>query len=278
MPDEAARLPLFDPVAKGDEDNDDTVRLPFHGTAAPQADTAEAPSAPEGSSQLVKAAWPLLAVLARLGSGAIAPRPGQMKASVAAQLRTFEQAALRAGVLPRQVALARYVLCTAIDEAVLTTSWGATSDWRKSSLLALFHGETWGGEKVFVIIDRALEDPRAQGDLLELCHLVMALGFQGRYRRERDGTATADAVRGRLFDALRLRFGEPLPLPTPLPWRTHRRPRMFNYVSVLTVAAMATLLSLSALVWFHWQLNDEAQSVASVLRSVSDTRDTGTRP
>jgi type VI secretion system protein ImpK len=263
MPDEALHLPLFDPTVIADAEDEGTLRLPFSGPAEPHLGVQKAPPAPTGSGRLVRAAWPLIAFLARLAAGSVSPRPDELKGAAVMRLREFEQTALQAGALPRQVALARYVLCTAIDEAVLTTSWGAGSEWTKSSLLAMFHGETWGGEKVFLIIDRALEDRVDQAELLELCHLIMVLGFQGRYRRERDGTAKADAIRGRLFEALRSHFGDPIALPKLVPQRARKRSRMMNYVPVLSVALTATAISVLLLIWFNWRLDQDAQAVAA---------------
>ena len=99
-----------------------------------------------------------------------------------AYLRQFEERAEAAGVARNEVLLARYALCTALDEAVLSTPWGSTSDWGKQSLLITVHNEAWGGEKVFQLLDHCLQSPRERLYLLELLYLCMCLGFEGRYR------------------------------------------------------------------------------------------------
>ena len=50
--------------------------------------------------------------------------------------------------------------------------------WARLSLLVMFHNETWGGEKVFQLLARLAEDPAGNRDLLELMHVVLALGFE----------------------------------------------------------------------------------------------------
>jgi len=75
----------------------------------------------------------------------------------------------------------RYCLCTAVDEAVLSTDWGKNSLWSSHSLLSTFHGETWGGEKFYKIIERLLESPDNYKDLLGLIYVFLCLGYQGRY-------------------------------------------------------------------------------------------------
>ena len=54
---------------------------------------------------------------------------------------------------------ARYVLCTMIDEAAADTPWGGSGVWGRHSLLAMFHNETEGGEKVFQLMARLAEKP-----------------------------------------------------------------------------------------------------------------------
>src|SRR5690606_16607892 len=76
----------------------------------------------------------------------------------------------------------RYVLCSFIDEAVMGTSWGQQSHWAGHSLLARFHNETWGGEKVFSILFRLQQEPRRYRDMLAFIYLCLCLGFEGRYK------------------------------------------------------------------------------------------------
>ena len=67
----------------------------------------------------------------------------------------LSRSALRAAAVAREDALvARYVLCTFVDNAVLNTPWGAQSDWASQSLLVMFHKEVSGGEKFFEILER----------------------------------------------------------------------------------------------------------------------------
>ena len=77
---------------------------------------------------------------------------------------------------------ARYVLCTMLDEAAADTPWGGSGVWGRHSLLAMFHNETEGGEKVFQLMASWPRSPAANRDLLELIYAALALGFEGRYR------------------------------------------------------------------------------------------------
>jgi len=76
----------------------------------------------------------------------------------------------------------RYVLCAFLDEAVMGTSWGADSVWAEYSMLSRFHNETWGGEKVFIVLQRLQNEPERYKDLLEFIYRCLFLGFEGKYR------------------------------------------------------------------------------------------------
>src|SRR5690606_30881500 len=104
-----------------------------------------------------------------------------LRARLVEAVRAFERKAAQAGVEPRKLVAARYVLCTFLDEAATSTPWGGSGAWARQSLLVSFHNETWGGEKVFQLLARLAEDPAGNRDLLELMHVVLALGFEGRF-------------------------------------------------------------------------------------------------
>jgi type VI secretion system protein ImpK len=157
---------------------------------------------------LEAAAGPLLALLTRLRSTIAHPAPASLRAQLLAYLREFEQRANAAGIARNEVLLARYALCTALDEAVLSTPWGSTSEWGKQSLLITVHNEAWGGEKVFQLLEHCLQSPRERLYLLELLYLCMSLGFEGRYRVMNDGRSQLDALRERTSAAIRSARGE----------------------------------------------------------------------
>lgn len=278
MPDEARTLPLFDDRPMMADDPDDTRHLP-PVSGATDTSTIQPPPPPVGTGALVRLAWPLLALLARLAGGATPADPERLKAEAAELVRGFERNALSAGTEPRLISATRYTLCTAIDEAVSLADPAAANLWARGSLLSLFHNETWGGEKVFVLMDRALAQPDRYGDLLELCHIVLVLGFQGKYRLERDGTAKVDALRERLFDALRPRFGDRPAFPAVGQRPTGRQGRrLIHYVPVWTVAVVCLLISAVLFAWFDYQVKTEAAQVAAAINQVSGTTSQGTIP
>lgn len=156
-----------------------------------------------GLNPLEAAAAPLLALLTRLRSTLAHSAPASLRAQLLGYVRQFEAQAQAAGSARNEVLLARYVLCTALDEAVLSTPWGSTSQWGEQSLLITLHNEAWGGEKAFQLLDHCLQSPAERLHLLELLYVCLCLGFEGRYRVMNNGRSQLDALRERTSGAIR---------------------------------------------------------------------------
>ena len=186
------------------------------GTAA--APTAPAPADPgrrtdaaltadlgalSGLNPLVALANGLLAPVPRIRSSVAHPDPAGFRQTLLEQLAAFEQAAAKRGIKPETVLVARYALCTLIDEAVSFTPWGGSAQWMKASLLVTFYRETGGGEKFFLLLNKMGEQPGANIELLEFFYACLALGFEGRFRVIEGGKAQLEQTRERLYELIR---------------------------------------------------------------------------
>ncbi|MGU3492589.1 type IVB secretion system protein IcmH/DotU [Xanthobacteraceae bacterium A53D] len=185
------------------------VAPPFAGKPAPPAKLAPA-SATSGLSLadipvpsstgrpedvIAAAATPLLALVTQLRQSVDYADVGALRVETVAQIKAFDERAISLGAPVADVGAARYVLCSLLDETVMTTPWGAASDWSTHSLLNQFHGETWGGEKVFTILDRVRGNPQQHLALLKLVDLALAFGFEGKYRIMEGGQYQLEALR-----------------------------------------------------------------------------------
>ena len=202
----------------GNDDDDRTVIRPNPGRRSSQQTTpqpvAQAPAPAldlaelSGLNPLDEAASLLLNLLGQIRNTSSHPDPTALHRQLAEEIRKFETRAQGSGVSPETVFTARYILCTTIDEFVLSTPWGATSIFHNQSLLRVFHKETSGGEKFFQLLDQLIRDPARNIDLLELMYVCLALGFQGRYRVERDGANRLEAIRENLYQVIRNHRGD----------------------------------------------------------------------
>lgn len=131
---------------------------------------------------LVRIAAPLLLMVAQLRNSVERADVPALRRQVVEEMDRFQQVAQKAGIDAGDIIAARYILCSVIDETVLMTPWGSRSEWSANSLLNQYHNETWGGEKVFQILDRVRGNPDAKIQILILLHTCLMLGFEGRYR------------------------------------------------------------------------------------------------
>jgi type VI secretion system protein ImpK len=94
---------------------------------------------------------------------------------------------------------ARYLICCLLDELVLSTPWGSESAWSNQTLLSKYHNETSGGEKFFLIVNKLLEQPKRNVDLIELCYVCLSSGFCGKYRLSKQGESELLEISQRLY-------------------------------------------------------------------------------
>lgn len=160
---------------------------------------------------MIDAVTPLLGMVERVRQLTAYEGVADLYQRVVSEIQAIEQELHAHGYENGAILSFRYILCTVIDEAVMAREWGAQSVWSAHSLLTRFHNETWGGEKVFVLLERLQEDPARYRDILEFIYLCLCLGFEGRYRVMVQGREERDRVVRKLYDTL---HPEPAAAPT----------------------------------------------------------------
>jgi type VI secretion system protein ImpK len=155
-----------------------------------------------GINPLLGAANVLLALVPQLRTTASHADPAGLRRHLLERIAEFESLAASAGISAHQISAARYLLCSFIDEVVDATPWGAGGVWAQRNLLGEFHEERWGGDKAFKLLDRLRQDVPVNRYLLELFYVCIVLGFEGRYRGERNGRAQLDAIADQLLETV----------------------------------------------------------------------------
>ncbi|WP_145501099.1 type IVB secretion system protein IcmH/DotU [Yersinia similis] len=136
----------------------------------------------ESLNAMIDTATPLLGMVLRLKDMENQALPDQLYQQVVTDIRAIEQYLQTKGYEPGAIISFRYVLCTFIDETALGHGWNTQNGWLQQSLLVHFHNETWGGEKVYVLLERLMGEPKRYQDLLEFIYLCFCLGYRGRYK------------------------------------------------------------------------------------------------
>jgi len=241
----------------------------------PAARSREAPPAAigefvaSGLNPLLQAASPLLVLAGRVRSTLAQQDIAGLKRQILQELRTFEDRARTAGVPAETVVAARYALCATLDEAVLSTPWGAQSDWGAQTLLVTLHRETWGGEKFFEMLERISRDPARHIDLMELQYVCLAVGFAGKFQVLERGHVRLAEIQNELYRRIKAYRGAPAGELSPR-WRgvEDRRNPLIRYVPWWVLAACALVLLSGTFIFFHARLGHFSVPVSERLARV----------
>lgn len=215
-----------------------------------------------GLNPLLQAASPLLILMGRLRTSLSNADIAGLRRQALDQVREFEERARAAGVANETVLAARYVLCGAVDEAVLSTPWGAQSAWGAQTLLVTLHRETSSGEKFFDMLQGISADPARHINLMELQYVCLALGFAGKYAVADHGHARLSEIQADLFRRIRAYRGVPAQ-ELSLHWlgMKDRRNPVIRYVPWWVVAAFALVVITGAFIYYHSELSAQSAPV-----------------
>ena len=211
---------------------------------------------------LTGAAATLLSEVVRLRHSHSAEDLSSLREYLITEIKLFEHRTLQEGMESSQVMAARYVICTTIDEAVVTTPWGNESEWSQMSLLSSFHNETFGGEKFFLLLERLSRNPVKHLAMLELMYLCLSLGFEGKYRVLPRGMQELELIRASLFRQLRQLRGD-IPREISPHWEgmQHKGGQLVRVIPGWMVA-LFTLICLAVIYGgFSWVLSEQRSSV-----------------
>ncbi len=159
-----------------------------------------------GINPLVAAAASLFTAVAELRTLASSPDVYALYQELTHEIKAFETQAQSQGYRSEIILVARYILCTTLDETILNTGWGKVGDWHK--LLITFHGEDWGGERFFLILERLSADVALHIDILEFIYLCLNLGYMGKYQVIANSHVELEDLTDNLYQTIRWQRGE----------------------------------------------------------------------
>ena len=255
---------------------------------SPQARLATVKAA---SNPLLEAAQPLLRALADMPAELDPEAIDVLHRLLEREVTTFQSICSSAQIKHEHVVAASYALCTAIDEAANTTTWGGGADhvphreaevqndsaptaghvgiWAGQQLAAHFHGDTKGGDKFFLLVGRLAAHPQEHLDLLEVLYIILGLGFEGRFSTGSQGRRQLDTIRHQLLALLNAGRGD-VPRDLSPHWKgvATGRFRLLRGVPVWFTAVLLLLASLGIFVWFSHQLQVQRTGVEERIRAI----------
>lgn len=197
-----------------------------------------------------------------------------LKSLLEQEVRTFEKLCEQANIRRDHMIGASYCLCTALDEAATQSAWGkegsSAIEWIQGGLATTFHGDLKGGDKVYLLIGRLLEDPHEHRDLLQVIYRILSLGFEGRYRGVTDGKRKHDAIRQRLYNVITSQR-EPVSLTLSPHWQstaTGNRLSFTDFPVWITVTILSVIL-LGLFGWFKYELFSRSADVQKQIADIA---------
>ena len=226
-----------------------------------------------GLNPLVNSASTLIAVFEKTRQALSHPDVGGLHQRLVNEVKTFETKAKETNIKSEIVLSARYLVCAALDEAVLNTPWGSDSAWPQRTLLSVFHNETSGGEKFFLILDRMKQQPAENLYILELMYIFLSLGFEGKYRVIHRGRDMIEQMRDELYITIRRQRGEYERSLSP-GWQGLGRTRksLRQYIPLWVVASILGVVLFLSYSGFRIWLYDSSSPVTEQLDEIADMR------
>ncbi|MGN7973789.1 type VI secretion system protein TssL, long form [Serratia sp. 22264] len=179
-----------------------------------------------------------------------------LKNTLKSQINLFSIVCDEVNIPWKKMAIVRYCLCTALDEAAHTAPWGLESGWSQSNLLNHFEGDNDGGNKFFLLIGRLSMNPTEFADVLEVLLLILGLGFEGRYSIIEDGDRQLTKIRQRLLTLIQSTRDTTQPVLSPHGMQPHGAARREKLIVPVRLTAMcAGVLVVSAFIWCKYWLS-----------------------
>jgi len=153
----------------------------------------------DGENILLSSASELIILASHIRSLEPSNSIEQLRRDIENLITKFDQQLSQINLSKEVCLTARYLLCCLLDELVLSTPWGSESAWSNQTLLSKYHNETSGGEKFFLIVNKLLEQPQRNIDLIELSFVCLSSGFCGKYRLSKQGESELLEISQRLY-------------------------------------------------------------------------------
>jgi type VI secretion system protein ImpK len=157
-----------------------------------------------------------------------------------------------------------------MDERAASTPWGGSGQWANHSLLLQFFSETWGGEKVFALIQKLIQNPSDNRDLLEVAAVILSFGFKGKYKVEQGGELALSQLKSRLFQLVQPKAAETLSSIHPEFWQSKapgNNRRMLQIPLWLPVSALSTLGALF-FIGLYFNMNTQSDQAFAEIASI----------
>ncbi len=196
-----------------------------------------------------------------------------LKNTLKSEINLFSIVCDEVNIMWKKMAIVRYCICTALDEAAHTTPWGLESGWSQSNLLNHFEGDNDGGNKFFLLIGRLSMNPNEFADVLEVLLRILGLGFEGRYSIIEDGERQLAKIRQRLLAIIQSTRNPTQPVLSPHGLQPHGPAKREKLVIPVRLTALcAGMIVAAAFIWCKYRLSTWGDRIGYDIRALQNIK------
>lgn len=153
---------------------------------APLAPRSQAPSlyavsAPVEAKTLLDLMYDGFYLIFLLKSGHV-PESGEvLRERIKAFMLDIERGTTKLNSHTTDVRQVKYAFCAAVDETVLRSDLQIRTEWQRQPLQLQYFGDQLAGERFFTTLENTRREGAARIQVLEVFHMCLLMGFQGKY-------------------------------------------------------------------------------------------------
>jgi type VI secretion system protein ImpK len=169
-------------------------------TIAPPSLIAEPAAAPAANGSLLDLMYDGFYALFMLKNGSAPQDHTEFQSRMTRFLDDFGRNARKKNASADDIDAAKYAFCAAVDEIILRSHFSIRDAWELRPLQLTMFGDQLAGENFFNRLDALRTRSSEHVEALEVFHMCLLLGFQGRYILE--GSEKLGYLTSRLGDEI----------------------------------------------------------------------------
>lgn len=162
-------------------------------------------------ASIVSTASTIFALVTQIKQMPRMPQIVPLKNQLLKALEEYAQRMEALAISKETTGMGKYALCALIDESILSSPWGQQSGWANQGFVLQYYQDTKAGERFFLGLNKLLESPEKNIDVLELFYTCLHLGFRGRYALVQQGEYELDKLKKKLYATIRQFKEKPSP-------------------------------------------------------------------
>ncbi len=173
-------------------------------------------------------------------------------------LDDFERNAKKMGASSEDIHSAKYAFCAAVDEIILRSQFHIRDTWERRPLQLAMFGDQLAGENFFVRLENLRAKGSAHIQALEVFHMCLLLGFEGKYLIE--GQEKLNYLTARLGDEIAHMKGKSAGFAPHAERPDQIVNKLRDDVPLWVVCSVFALICISGYLGLHWSLSRSTEN------------------